>query len=153
MLPEAPEVIGMDLLMDTDGEPMNLRPAQPMSPAGMVRISNGSRQRCIWPVHLSGWVALGWQVDHNTPIPEWDVAAPAKPEAAAPINPPPPEPTDAMGAAPTAEVQVPQAAVPPEQAQRRGRKAKAVDAAQTAANAAPAASGYALPDDLLNAEF
>ena len=143
----------MDLLMDTDGEPMDLRPAQPMSPAGMVRISNGSRQRCIWPVHLSGWLALGWTLNRDSLIPERDVVAPAKPEAAAPINTPPPEPMDSMGAAPTAEVQPPQAAVPPEQAQRRGRKAKAADAAQAAADTAPAASGFALPDDLLNAEF
>jgi len=28
----------------------------------MVRISKGTQQRCIWPVHLSGWQQLGWTV-------------------------------------------------------------------------------------------
>ena len=26
----------------------------------MVRISNGSQERFIWPVHLSGWQQQGW---------------------------------------------------------------------------------------------
>jgi len=39
--------------------------------AGMVRIGKGSQQRCIWPVHLSGWQQLGWQlVGHGEPQPE-----------------------------------------------------------------------------------
>ena len=32
------------------------------TPGGMVRISKGTQQRCIWPVHLSGWQQLGWTV-------------------------------------------------------------------------------------------
>jgi hypothetical protein len=32
----------------------------PTVPAGMVRISNGSQERFIWPVHLSGWQQQGW---------------------------------------------------------------------------------------------
>jgi hypothetical protein len=28
----------------------------------MVRISKGDQLRCIWPVHLSGWQLLGWQL-------------------------------------------------------------------------------------------
>ena len=28
---------------------------------GMVRIGKGKQQRCIWPVHLSGWQQLGWR--------------------------------------------------------------------------------------------
>ena len=32
------------------------------TPGGMVRISKGDQQRCIWPVHLSGWQQLGWTV-------------------------------------------------------------------------------------------
>ena len=36
--------------------------ADPSSPAGMVRISDGRGYRFIWPVHLSGWESMGWQV-------------------------------------------------------------------------------------------
>jgi hypothetical protein len=32
----------------------------PTVPAGMVRISDGSQERFIWPVHLSGWQQQGW---------------------------------------------------------------------------------------------
>ena len=31
-------------------------------PAGMLRIHKGSQERYVWPVHLPGWLALGWQV-------------------------------------------------------------------------------------------
>jgi hypothetical protein len=38
-------------------------PAQTLRHAGgMVRIGKGDQQRCIWPVHLSGWQLLGWQL-------------------------------------------------------------------------------------------
>ena len=38
-------------------------PAQTLRhPGGMVRICKGDQQRCIWPVHLSGWQQLGWQL-------------------------------------------------------------------------------------------
>jgi hypothetical protein len=38
-------------------------PAQtPRHAGGMVRIGKGDQQRCIWPVHLSGWQQLGWQL-------------------------------------------------------------------------------------------
>ena len=30
--------------------------------AGMVRILRGSETRYVWPVHLPGWLAIGWQV-------------------------------------------------------------------------------------------
>ncbi len=32
----------------------------------MVRICKGDQQRCIWPVHLSGWQQLGWQLVHQS---------------------------------------------------------------------------------------
>jgi hypothetical protein len=32
----------------------------PTVPAGLVRISNGSGERFIWPVHLGGWQQQGW---------------------------------------------------------------------------------------------
>ena len=31
-------------------------------PAGMLRIQQGHQERYVWPVHLPGWLALGWQV-------------------------------------------------------------------------------------------
>jgi hypothetical protein len=31
-------------------------------PAGMLRIRLGLQERFVWPVHLPGWLALGWQV-------------------------------------------------------------------------------------------
>lgn len=32
----------------------------PRHAGGMVRIGKGDQQRCIWPVHLSGWQQQGW---------------------------------------------------------------------------------------------
>jgi hypothetical protein len=32
----------------------------PTVPTGLLRISNGSQERFIWPVHLSGWQQQGW---------------------------------------------------------------------------------------------
>lgn len=37
---------------------------EPTAP-GMVRIRRGEQLRWIWPVHLPGWIALGWQVAHR----------------------------------------------------------------------------------------
>ena len=34
----------------------------PTVPAGLLRISNGSQERFIWPVHLSGWHQQGWSL-------------------------------------------------------------------------------------------
>ena len=31
-------------------------------PAGMLRIHKGNQEQYVWPVHLPGWLALGWQV-------------------------------------------------------------------------------------------
>ena len=31
-------------------------------PAGMLRIRQGSQERYVWPVHLPGWLGLGWRV-------------------------------------------------------------------------------------------
>jgi len=30
--------------------------------AGMLRISKGNEERHVWPVHLPGWLAIGWRV-------------------------------------------------------------------------------------------
>jgi len=41
-----------------------LPPEAPESqPEGMLRISDGKNFQVIWPVHLAGWLALGWRLD------------------------------------------------------------------------------------------
>jgi hypothetical protein len=57
--------------------------AQGPLPAGMLRIQQGNQERYVWPVHLPGWLALGWQVAGPSssaadPLPQ-AVAAPAVP--------------------------------------------------------------------------
>ncbi|MEI7666562.1 MAG: hypothetical protein WCI65_11000 [Synechococcaceae cyanobacterium ELA263] len=44
--------------------------------AGMVRIQRGSELRYIWPVHLPGWLASGWQVGSGETRAESTPAAP-----------------------------------------------------------------------------
>jgi len=45
-----------------------LTPEAPESqPEGMLRISDGHSFQVIWPVHLSGWLALGWRLDWPQP--------------------------------------------------------------------------------------
>ncbi len=45
-------------------------PAQALRhPGGMVRICKGDQQRCIWPVHLSGWQQLGWHLVNQSEQP------------------------------------------------------------------------------------
>jgi len=36
-------------------------------PEGMLRISDGQSFQVIWPVHLAGWLALGWRLDWPQP--------------------------------------------------------------------------------------
>ena len=36
--------------------------AQGTLPAGMLRIQQGNQERYVWPVHLPGWLGLGWRV-------------------------------------------------------------------------------------------
>ena len=69
--------------------------AQGPLPAGMLRISRGSQERYVWPVHLPGWLALGWRVAGSSanavePLPQ-DVSAPAADLAT------PPQPAAARG--------------------------------------------------------
>ena len=45
-----------------------LAPEAPESqPEGMLRISDGHSFQVIWPVHLAGWLALGWRLDWPQP--------------------------------------------------------------------------------------
>lgn len=58
--------------------------AQGPLPAGMLRICQGSQERYIWPVHLPGWLGLGWRVaGAEAPSVGIDAADPPAPSAAA----------------------------------------------------------------------
>lgn len=90
--------------------------ALPQAPAatGMVRIARGGQQRWIWPVHLPGWIALGWQVSHpGTSAP----AAAAVPGVGEPVAEAPMEPKPAA----VSLTDTPAAT----NGRRRGRRAKA----------------------------
>jgi len=41
--------------------------AQGLMPAGMLRIRQGGQERYVWPVHLPGWLAMGWRVAGSEP--------------------------------------------------------------------------------------
>ena len=49
--------------MEPISPPWLLPEAPEAQPEGMLRISDGKTFQVIWPVHLSGWLALGWQLD------------------------------------------------------------------------------------------
>ncbi len=61
----------------------------PTVPAGLVRISNGSGERFIWPVHLGGWQQQGWTLIaaatgvQITPMPPAQAALIEAPQTAA----------------------------------------------------------------------
>ena len=60
--------------------------AQGPLPAGMLRIQQGSQERYVWPVHLPGWLALGWRVaGPSTPaaelLPQSEMAPAVPPES------------------------------------------------------------------------
>ena len=61
----------------------------PTVPAGLVRISDGSQERFIWPVHLSGWQQQGWTLIaaatgvQITPMPPAQAALIEAPQTAA----------------------------------------------------------------------
>jgi hypothetical protein len=69
--------------------------AQGPLPAGMLRIQQGHQERYVWPVHLPGWLALGWRVAGPS-----DTAAEPLPQvmtASAADLASPPEPTATRG--------------------------------------------------------
>jgi hypothetical protein len=58
--------------------------AQGPLPAGMLRIRQGSQERYVWPVHLPGWLGLGWRVaGAEAPSVGIDAADPPAPITAA----------------------------------------------------------------------
>ena len=60
--------------------------AQGPLPAGMLRIQQGNQERYVWPVHLPGWLGLGWRVaGPSTPaaelLPQSELAPAVPPES------------------------------------------------------------------------
>jgi outer membrane biosynthesis protein TonB len=51
-------------------------------PPSQLLISKGGESRSIWPVHLAGWLALGWQLHTQPPeaAPEPEPEPPSEPE-------------------------------------------------------------------------
>jgi hypothetical protein len=67
--------------------------AQGPLPAGMLRIQQGSQERYVWPVHLPGWLALGWRVTGADVTPAFPDALDLGPESPAIETEPDPAPT------------------------------------------------------------
>ena len=66
-------------------------------PPSQLLIVKGGESRSIWPVHLAGWQALGWQLNTQPPVPE------PEPEQPEPEQPDPEQPEPDQGAGPDGE--------------------------------------------------
>ena len=66
-------------------------------PPSQLLIVKDGESRSIWPVHLAGWQALGWQLHTQPPTPE------PEPEQPEPEPEPEPEPAPQPGPEPDAE--------------------------------------------------
>ena len=64
--------------METTSPPWQAPEAPESQPEGMLRISDGKTFQVIWPVHLAGWLSLGWRLDW----PETNGTGPALPQEA-----------------------------------------------------------------------
>jgi len=53
--------------MEATSPPWLAPEAPEAQPEGMLRISDGHSFQVIWPVHLPGWLALGWRLDWPQP--------------------------------------------------------------------------------------
>ena len=73
-------------------------------PPSQLLISKDGQSRSIWPVHLAGWQALGWQLqpDAATPEPEPEPSEPEQPEP----EPEPEQPEPDLEPAPDGEPDV-----------------------------------------------
>jgi hypothetical protein len=61
-------------------------------PPSQLLIVKDSESRSIWPVHLAGWQALGWQLHTQPPSPEPEPEQPVPDQGAGPDGEPEPEP-------------------------------------------------------------
>jgi len=63
--------------MEPISPPWLLPEAPEAQPEGMLRISDGQSFQVIWPVHLAGWLALGWRLDWpQSPVPGQEAGGP-----------------------------------------------------------------------------
>jgi hypothetical protein len=69
-----------------------------LPPSQLLIVKDGER-RSIWPVHLAGWQALGWQLHTEPPSPE------PEPEQPEPEQPDPEQTEPDQGAGPDGEPQ------------------------------------------------
>jgi hypothetical protein len=61
-------------------------------PPSQLLISKDGESRSIWPVHLAGWQALGWQLHTEPPSSEPEPEQPEPDQGAGPDGEPEPEP-------------------------------------------------------------
>ena len=61
-------------------------------PPSQLLITKDGKSRSIWPVHLAGWQALGWQLHTEPPSPEPEPEQPEPDQGAGPDGEPEPEP-------------------------------------------------------------
>jgi hypothetical protein len=156
---------------------MELTLVEPKSPSGMVLITKSGRQRWIWPVHLPGWLAEGWQVagPTSTPAPEVASAIDLPAQATRPAPEPaqarrrgrkakaaePADTPDPMDSSLLAEIGAASSdanAAEPEQLDTTTSDADAADpgpdaAAEVSGESAAVSPGFPLPEDLVNTEF
>jgi hypothetical protein len=74
-------------------------------PPSQLLISKDGQTRSIWPVHLAGWQALGWQLqpDAATPEPEPEPSEPEQPEPEPEAEQPEPDLQSGLDGEPEAE--------------------------------------------------
>ena len=114
----APEKIGLESQgLAAQGLAAQGLAALGLQPAGMLRISKGQQERYVWPVHLPGWLALGWRVAASASAP---AATPTVgiPSAGAQA----PEPTASI--APAADEPIRQDAATPAATRGRGKRGR-----------------------------
>ena len=90
------EALPLELLQPLDSNNPASTPVHLSGPEQRLIVKDGE-SRSIWPVHLAGWQALGWQqqTDSATPGPEPEQPDPQQPEPdqeAGPDGEPEPEP-------------------------------------------------------------
>ena len=61
-------------------------------PPSQLLIVKDGESRSIWPVHLAGWQALGWQLHTEQPVPEPEPEQPEPDQGAGPDGEPEPDP-------------------------------------------------------------
>ncbi|MCX5968899.1 MAG: hypothetical protein NTV57_14920 [Cyanobacteria bacterium] len=103
-------------------------------PAGMLRIHQGNQEHYVWPVHLPGWLLLGWRVAGSANAP------------AAPADVPLPQAETALAAVlePTSQATAIETGPEPSTGRgKRGRRRKEEEPPTAVVETAPAVIGIA----------